>query len=74
MLCCAKNRCCELACKQVFHLGESREVMQEKHTEGELSVRSAFSDSRFALRIRPWGGLHALITLTATLAGVLHYQ
>ena len=48
MLCCAKNRCCELACKQVVHLGESQEVMREQHAKGDVSVMDAFSDSRFA--------------------------
>ena len=49
MLCCAKNRCCELACKQVLHLGELREVMREQHAKGDVSVMGGFSDSRFAL-------------------------
>ena len=48
MLCCAKNCCCELACKQLLHLRESREVMREQYAKGDVSVRDGFSDSRFA--------------------------
>ena len=48
MLCCAKNSYCELACKQVLHLGESREVMREQHAKGEVSEMGGFSDSQFA--------------------------
>ena len=50
MLCCAKNCCCELACKQLLHLRESREVMREQHAKRDVSVRGGFSDSRFASR------------------------
>ena len=49
MLCCAKNRCCKLASKQVLHLGESGEVMREQHAKGDVSVMGAFYDSQFAL-------------------------
>ena len=48
MLCCAKNCCCEFACKQLLHLRESREVIREQHAKGDVSVRGGFSDWRFA--------------------------